>query len=454
MRQLMQLRCVALTAFATLAAAPAFAQAPPSGECTGNSDDPACGAPEQSGGGGCGCGGGSILIAFTDQGDSYQYADDFDDDGFEDNSDNAPFDFNPDQLDGDGDGFGDVADFCPGVSAPLVNGVRIQRNTDADAFGDECDPDADGDGFDNASDNCPGVINPFLAVSGLQLDADGDGIGDACDNDDDNDGCLDANDNCPLILAANCTDSGAVVSNECFPDVDGDGIDDLFDLCPSIPDLAQSDVDNDGIGDACDPDLDNDGVDNTIDNCRQVPNVSQANEDRDSFGDDCDSDLCYVVDGDELDCLDPAAPFAVKAALADQRQFAINTGDDILLHIFANRENKAIRYTWVVVEQPADGKATIQNPRGAVSFSNSIQYVYDAEHVARFNASVPGEYLVELQAELAFEDDEGYDIRSDTSQLRIAVGGEPVGGCAAMPTSTSVLSLVGVALVIRRRRHS
>lgn len=443
-----------LSAVAALAAMPVLAQPLPSLECTGDSTDPACGAPEQSGGG-CGCGGGSILIAFTDQGDSYQYADDFDDDGFEDNNDNAPFDFNPDQLDSDGDGFGDVSDFCVNVSAPLLNGVRIQRDTDADSLGDECDTDADGDGFANVGDNCPSVINPFLAISGGQLDADLDGIGDACDDNDDNDGCSDASDNCPLIAAGNCADSGAVVQNECFPDVDGDGIDDLFDLCAAVPDLAQSDVDVDGIGDACDPDLDNDGIDNTIDNCRQVPNANQNNDDRDSFGNDCDALLCYVVDGDEVGCLDPAAPFAVKAALAEQRLSAIQTGDDILLHIFANRENKAMRYTWTIVEQPGDGKANIANPRGAVSFSNSIQYVYEADRAARFSAQVPGEYVVQLQAELAFEDDEGYDLRSDTSQLRISVGGEPTGGCASTPTSTpALLAFIGLGLAIRRRRRA
>ncbi|MDP2342392.1 MAG: thrombospondin type 3 repeat-containing protein [Deltaproteobacteria bacterium] len=460
----MQKLMMTMATMATMAAAPVLAQAQ-GGECTGSSNDPACGAPEQSGGGGCGCGGGSILVAFTDQGDSYQYADDFDDDGFEDNSDNAPFDFNPDQLDTDGDGFGDVADFCVGVSAPIgPDGLRILRDTDADGLGDECDDDADGDSFLNGEDNCPNVINPFTLGAG-QFDADNDGLGDACDNDDDADGCLDANDNCPLIAAGNCTDSGAVVSNECFPDVDGDQIEDLLDLCPAVPDLAQSDVDNDGVGDACDPDLDNDGVDNTIDNCRQVPNTNQLNDDRDSFGNDCDALLCFVVDGDEAGCLDPAAPFSVKAALANQRKLEIKTAcesgekdtciDEVLLHIFANRENKAIRYTWVIVEQPADGNANVANPKGAVSFSNSIQYVYEDQRAATFTATVPGEYVVELQAELAFEDDEGYTVRADTSQLKISVGGETTGGCSAAPTSTPALfGLVGlVGLVLRRRRR-
>jgi uncharacterized protein (TIGR03382 family) len=449
----------ALSALAALAAAPAFAQdAPPGGECTGNSGDPACGAPEQTGGGGgCGCGGGSILIAFTDQGDSFQYADDFDDDGFEDNADNAPFDFNPDQLDTDGDGFGDVADFCPTIPAPLGDGgIRILRDTDADGFGDECDPDADGDTFPNEIDNCPGVINPFLAVSGGQIDTDADGIGDACDNDDDNDGCSDASDNCPLLGAANCTDSGAVVSNECFADADADGIIDHLDLCATVPDLGQADTDGDGFGDACDPDLDNDGIDNTRDNCRQVPNADQGNDDRDGFGNACDALLCYVVDGDEQGCLDPAAPFAVKAALVDQRLNPIVTGQDVLLHLFANRESKAIRYTWVVVEKPADGRVTIVNPKGAVSFSNSIQYIYEAERSAKFTAEVPGKYVVELQAELAFADDEGYDVRAAQSRLEINVGGEEIaGGCSSTPAgSVAMFGAVAALLGLRRRRRS
>jgi uncharacterized protein (TIGR03382 family) len=146
-------------------------------------------------------------------------------------------------------------------------------------------------------------------------------------------------------------------------------------------------------------------------------------------------------------------PFQVKAALVEQRQRDIITGDEILLHIFANRENKAIRYTWVVLEQPKDGDVTITNPKGAVSFSNSVQYVYENDRAAKFIPRAPGEYTVELQAELAFEDDGGYEIRAAKSQMKILVGGETLGGCAAVPASTPALfALVGLALLRRRRR--
>ena len=144
----------------------------------------------------------------------------------------------------------------------------------------------------------------------------------------------------------------------------------------------------------------------------------------------------------------------MKAALVEQRKQELNTGDPILLHIFANRENKAIRYTWVIVDQPSDGDAVIVNPKGAVSFSNAIQYVYEADRAAKFTANVPGEYTVELQAELAFDDEEGYSIRAAKSQMKISVGGEAKGGCAAMPTSTpALMSLIGLGLFLRRRRR-
>ena len=139
------------------------------GECA----DGLCGTPDESGGGDAG---GSVLIAQTDLGDTYHYADDFDDDGIEDDFDNCPFDWNLEQVDGDADGFGDACDVCAQAHDPG------QLDVDGDGRGDVCDADADGDGLENTSDNCPGVPNPS------QRDQDEDGQGNACDVDDDNAG--------------------------------------------------------------------------------------------------------------------------------------------------------------------------------------------------------------------------------------------------------------------------
>ena len=107
-------------------------------ECDNNYGE--CGTPEMSGGGNAG-GGGAILISNTDLGDTYQSADDFDDDGVEDSYDNCPRQRNSEQFDSDGDGVGDLCDNCRNTHN--LNQVDL----DSDGNGDLCDSDMDGDGI-------------------------------------------------------------------------------------------------------------------------------------------------------------------------------------------------------------------------------------------------------------------------------------------------------------------
>ena len=445
---------VLIFALVASAATPVASQeAPPAGECTQDSDDEACGTPDQSGGGGCGCGGGSILIAFTDEGDSYQYADDYDDDGREDNADNCPFVANSDQQDSDSDGYGNACDNC------AISSNEDQRDSDGDGNGDACDSDDDNDGLADADDNCPAVPNPS------QADTDGDGEGNACDNDDDGDGCEDASDNCPLAAPAagsTCLDNGAVVPNECFDDEDADNIPDQIDNCPGHANVAQSDTDDDGEGDACDHDRDNDGIDNTQDNCPEFPNFDQDDADRDFKGDKCDPSFCYVVGGDEDNCLDPTGAFDVHGVSALQ---APQTGESVQLNLFANRDNAAIRYTWTIEEQPIGGDAAISLPKGSVSFAQVYNYRYEAGKEPTFKARVPGDYGVKLQAELAF-DDESYPGQTvSESHMTINVEGEPLFGCSAANNRHQMLLFMGfgfgllglrkgVYMVVRRRKKA
>lgn len=114
-----------------------------------------------------------------------------------------------------------------------------------------------GDGFGNFEDERRFGVGeePWFSIA---TDVDNDG-------DDD------------LIVANSVSNSLSVLFNTAIElpvdpnDVDGDGIPNLTDNCPETHNVAQSDFDNDGLGDSCDPDIDNDGIHNGPDVCDFTP---------------------------------------------------------------------------------------------------------------------------------------------------------------------------------------
>lgn len=441
---------VAITAITALLIAPALASAedaPPPYECDDRFGQ--CGTPEQSGGGcGCGCGG-SILVNNTDLGDTYQYADDYDDDGIEDPYDNCPFARNPDQSDSDGDTFGDACDNCVDV------GNEDQSDLDGDGEGDTCDADDDDDGLDDGDDICPTRADPE------QIDTDSDGEGDACDADDDDDGHFDLDDNCPLIH--NIDQEMPEDSESCYADDDGDGFYNSRDNCPSVHQIDQEDADGDGVGDECDGDQDDDMVPNSLDNCPLVPNTDQIDADRDGLGDSdegsCDPGFCYVVMGDHENCLDPEANFTVYTpSLAEVR-----TGEDIRLRLFANREGGVpVEYRWTIEEAPAGSAATVANPYGSVSYATPFEFRYAEDNEATFTPDQPGEYVIRLVATQVWEDQYSGQLGETSEALAfILVEGEPTaaGGCSVatghsrtgLAALLGLLGLIGLGRLRRRR---
>lgn len=425
---------------ASLALVPTVSYAQNGPECSGGN----CGTPNQSGGGcGCGCGC-SILVNMTDLGDTYQYADDFDDDGWEDDFDNCPFSSNYGQEDADGDEVGDACDNCQRFAN------LEQLDIDGDNVGDLCDDDMDGDNFANGEDMCASVANP------IQTDSDGDGDGDACDTDMDNDGVPNLSDNCPLGHNPEQGDPANIA--DCDTDLDLDGVLDTRDSCPTVYNLDQLNTDGDLLGDACDPDNDEDGIQDVRDNCPVLANPDQFDPDRDGIGQDCDSRFCYMVGGpsaggDELNCLDPESTLTVFTP-----SLVVDTGKDVMPRLWVNRENTALRYTWSLVSRPDGSEATIDNPEGAARLSTPYEYHYLDGNVPNFVADEPGEYRVRVTVELAFPDAQYPDVQRAQYESVIVAEGSSMGGCSTTGTpatgaSAAILAgLVGLALAFRRRK--
>ena len=421
----------------------AFAQG---AECNGG----LCGTPDQSGGG-CGCGCGSVLVAMTDSGDTYQFADDFDGDGIEDEFDTCPFVSNFDQADADGDLVGDACDNCPAAYNP------DQADLDGNHVGNVCDPDKDGDGKLNGEDNCPDVPNANQAAT---LTA---GIGDACNP---NNPCRVDPVSRRMVDPANCTSAG---------DSDGDGVTDNLDNCPFIYNpivgTSQPDMDSDGVGDACSPDIDGDSIPNEIDNCPAVFNPSQLDLDYDGLGDagnwssgaeSCDSQECYVIGGDRANCLDPNATFTIYLTLVGERlpNGKFNVDSDITVALFSNRLGMLHNWTASFTQLPDGSDTSIYNAEGSGAtldqspqVANCLASDSDGNctklNNIRFAPDVAGEYVIKVNATLP-----GSSVESAaTFSIMAEVEGTPKGGCAAAGSSAGLVALALGLFIALRRRH-
>ncbi|MEZ0314277.1 MAG: thrombospondin type 3 repeat-containing protein [Myxococcota bacterium] len=395
---------------------------------------------------------------------TYQFADDQDGDGVEDDFDNCAFNSNYDQADADGDQIGDACDNC----ASAAN--TVQRDVNLNGVGDACDADADGDHIANERDNCAFIPNPS------QANNDGDTEGDICDLDDDNDGLADTQDPCRLVAG------GSSGGGACDDDPDQDGLVNEADNCPEVSNAGARDIDVDGVGDACDQDADGDGRENFRDNCAYVANPGQVDADNDGLGDagnfgsgtgleSCDTKECYVVDrgaysamsdGEKTaSCLDPTQAFSTRLALAGANTLTgLRTGDVIEVRLFTNRLNAVHTWSAAFDTAPDDSMSTLDNAIGsAATYPGSFQVGADPTYsTIRFKADRAGAYRVRVSTELQGGDLLGLPVSTSTQEIVAEVGegaGDESGGCASTRAQASLLALVvalGLAAGLRTRR--
>ncbi len=145
-----------------------------------------------------------------------------------------------------------------------------------------------------------------------EFDVDFDGISNETDN------CL----NLENPDQSDVDDDGA--GDACDTDSDNDGVLDASDNCPLVTNADQADEDGDTLGDACDTDADNDGVENAVDNCPDVANPDQINTDSDPAGDAC------VEPVPDVELIDTAA-----ARNAQSSGCSVGLGSTSLLMLFA-----------------------------------------------------------------------------------------------------------------------
>lgn len=146
-------------------------------------------------------------------------------------------------------------------------------------------------GDDDPSNN---IVERSITVV---ADTDRDGIPNVSDSDDDNDGVSDENDAFPTDSSETVDTDGDKIGDNKDVDDDNDGVEDGEDVFPLDGDES-NDFDEDGIGDNADEDDDNDGLNDDEEN---VLGTDKLNKDSDNDGVEDGEDAFPLDEGESED---------------------------------------------------------------------------------------------------------------------------------------------------------
>ncbi len=222
------------------------------------------------------------------------------------------------------------------------------------------------------------------------------------------------------------------IKNEEPPsDVDSDGVIDTEDNCPADVNGDQSDIDNDGLGDACDvfTDVDKDEIEDNEDNCPEDSNNDQADKDGDGIGDVCDEVDNEVgvwqVEAIATDC--SGIPDGFKATRSSiSRSFLVSSaGTEAMIGSYEG----SVRYSGMCVSRSGDVK------QGS---SFSITSPFEVRAYESAGANEPIEAFDIEQIGFNFDGELGGSVNAQT-QVKV----EPIDQYKSYPQSIETLTCKG-----------
>ena len=254
-----------------------------------------------------------------------------------------------------------------------------------------------------------GAVKLFenIAVAADAPDSDSDGIPDMLDSDDDNDGVADGSDAFPLDSTESIDIDGDGIGNNADSDDDNDGVADDADTFP-LDSTESIDTDGDGIGNNADTDDDGDGVADALD-VFPLDETETIDTDGDGIGNNADSDN----DGDGVaDDLDPEPLDNTKTPPLAIIDTDISTGDAPLRVVFNSNSS--------IAGNPEDITDSIisttwNSGDGTAGSGSTFEHIYHSE----------GDYIVSLTVTNSdgYSHVETYPIKVTSNNSLISISG-------------------------------